>query len=269
MNYLLFEEFEREVDKDTTEILVSRPDGRTDTVKPFRNKLTAFTYDIEGYEHMVSRGEMYCYRYAPILPGEYRIYERRGKTVCKEYGFTAVCGDRHGFVKVSEKDRRYFAYTDSNPFMPIGINMAFPQSFAVSDGSEFGQSDNIAYIGLKQYETWFKKANENGVNLVRIWCGHTYFSVDTNEAGVFRFEQFAKLDRIMALAKKYGIKLKLTMEQFRNIKHDADSSYIGSLFNKQLAFEGKTCESADEWLEKEVWQKNFGIIMCFDSFCVY
>lgn len=102
---------------------------------------------------MVSRGEMYCYRYAPILPGEYRIYERRGKTVCKEYGFTAVCGDRHGFVKVSEKDRRYFAYTDSNPFMPIGINMAFPQSFAVSDGSEFGQSDNIAYIGLKQYET--------------------------------------------------------------------------------------------------------------------
>lgn len=96
---------------------------------------------------MVSRGEMYCYRYAPILPGEYRIYERRGKTVCKEYGFAAVCGDRHGFVKVSEKDRRYFAYTDSNPFMPIGINMAFPQSFAVSDGSEFGQSDNIAYIG--------------------------------------------------------------------------------------------------------------------------
>lgn len=52
----------------------------------------------------------------------------------------------------------------------------------------------------------------------------------------------------MALAKKYGIKLKLTMEQFRNIKHDADSSYtyIGSLFNKQLAFDGKTCESADE-----------------------
>ncbi len=148
---------------------------------------------------MVSRGEMYCYRYAPILPGEYRIYERRGKTVCKEYGFTAVCGDRHGFVKVSEKDRRYFAYTDSNPFMPIGINMAFPQSFAVSDGSEFGQSDNIAYIGLKQYETWFKKANENGVNLVRIWCGHTYFSVDTNEAGVFHIEQFAKLDRINTL----------------------------------------------------------------------
>ena len=90
MNYFLFEEFEREVDKDTTEILVSRPDGRTDTVKPFRNKLTAFTYDIEGYEHMVSRGEMYCYRYAPILPGEYRIYERSGTAVCKEYGFKKI-----------------------------------------------------------------------------------------------------------------------------------------------------------------------------------
>lgn len=67
-----------------------------------------------------------------------------------------------GFVKVSEKDRRYFAYTDSNPFMPIGINMAFPQSFAVSDGSEFGQSDNIAYIGLKQYETCSKRQMKMG-----------------------------------------------------------------------------------------------------------
>ncbi len=255
MKYFLFDEFEREVDKDTTEILVSRPDGKTDTVKPFRNKLTEFTYDIEGYEHMVNKGETFCFRYAPVLHGEYKIYERRGNDVLKEYGFTVLCRDKHGFVRVSEKDRRYFAYTDSEPFMPIGINMAFPQSFAVSDGSEFGQSDNIAYIGLKQYETWFKKASENGVNLVRIWCGHTYFSVDTNEAGVFHIEQFAKLDRIIALAKKYGIKLKLTMEQFRNIKDDTDGSYIGKLFNKQVFFKGKKCESADEWLENEVWQK--------------
>ncbi len=45
------------------------------------------------------------------------------------------------------------------------------------------------------------------------------------------------------------------MEQFRNIKDDADSSYIGKLFNKQVFLKGKKCESADEWLENEVWQK--------------
>lgn len=255
MEYFLFEEFERETDKDTTEISVIRPDGAIDTVKPFRNGLTEFTYDSEGYEHMVSVGENFCFRYAPVLPGEYKICEKCGNAVLKEYGFTAVCGDKHGFVKVSDKDRRYFAYTDSEPFMPIGINMAFPQSFAVSNGSEFGQSDNVAYIGLKQYEAWFKKASENGVNLVRIWCGHDYLSADTNEAGIFHAGQFAKLDRIIALAKKYGIKLKLTMEQFRNVGDGADGSYIGKLFNKQVCFKGRKCKSADEWLDDDVWQK--------------
>ena len=254
MNRVAYEEFEHSVSEIVTKIIVERPDGKRDILKPFKYVNADITYDNEGYEYIKPGESDYRYRYAADCEGEYTICEMSGETVLDKYSFTAACGERHGYIKVSARDKRYFSYVDGTPFMPIGMNMAFPECFAVSNGEEFGHSDGCAYLGLRQYELWFKKAAESGVDLVRLWCGHDYFRVDTKEADEIDYYRFARLDKVIELAKKYGIKLKLTLEQFRRVDYSGDDSYMGRLFIKQFYKKGRRCESNREWLTDSLWQ---------------
>lgn len=64
----------------------------------------------------------------------------------------------------------------------------------------------------------------------------------------------------MDLARRYGLRLKLVIEQFRYFDYEkkADSdSYEDDVFrkfNKNLYKNGRRCESSEEWLADPVWQ---------------
>ena len=130
---------------------------------------------------------------------------------------------------------------------------------AVSSGREFGISGEKEYLGLRQFNGWFRKASENGVNVVRLWLGHEYLCPDTEEAGVLDTAKIERIEAVIDLAKSYGLKLKLTIEQFRFFDYDRkpDDSYAGDVFNKfnkRLYSGGKRCESIEEWFTDEKWR---------------
>lgn len=69
-----------------------------------------------------------------------------------------------------------------------------------------------------------------------------------------------KIEAVIDLAKSYGLKTKLTIEQFRLFDYDLrpDNSYTGdvlSKFNKKLYADGKRCESISEWITDEKWRE--------------
>lgn len=242
------------------EIRVKRPDGRVDRVSPFKYLPVRFDYDLEGNEMMFRGGEesLRC-RYTPDFEGEAEI-EILSDTV-KSEKLTVLPSPNHGYIGVSKKNKKYFAYSDGAPYFAVGINLCFPTQYTKSDGVEFGLSSTRSYLGLHQYERWFRKCAENGVNLARIWLGHEYFCPDTENTYEFDYMQFSKIDALIELAKKYKIKLKLTLEQFRYFDYDrvADgNSYSDDVFgkfNKRLYDGGDRCESAKEWFTCERWQK--------------
>ena len=162
-------------------------------------------------------------------------------------------GEVKGYVGVSKKDPRYFALSGGEAFLPMGINLAFPSVYLTPNG--------FKYKGLWQYERWFDQCSKNGVKLARIWLGHEYFCPDTEEVGVFNIENLTKIDLLLDLAEKYGLKLKLVLEQFRYFDYErkADGeSYADDVFrkfNKRLYKDGRRCESVVEWLKEETWQK--------------
>lgn len=134
--------------------------------------------------------------------------------------------------------------------------MAFITPIAVNIWGDFGKE----YLGLRQFDRWFKKASENGVNVVRLWLGHEYLCPDADEAGVLDTSKLEKIEAVIDLAKSYGLKTKLTIEQFRLFDYDrrSDNSYTGdvlSKFNKKLYADGKRCESISEWLTDEKWRE--------------
>lgn len=89
----------------------------------------------------------------------------------------------------------------------MGINTAFPSVHISSDGTEFGRSKAFRYIGLKQYERWFKKLSENGCNVARVWLGYEYFNPDTEQAYEFDYKQYSKIDKLLELAKNILLSL--------------------------------------------------------------
>ena len=248
--------FEREVKKydrmefsgisGDVKISIVRPDGEIDEVHPFIYQPVRFEYDCHGYESICDDGEKeWRARYTPELCGEYTV---NGES------FYVTESKNKGYISVGEKDSRYFVYSDGTTYFPLGINMAFPTAYLMSNGTEFGVSNETVYIGLRQYRYWFDRCSENGVNMVRLWIGHMYFTPDTEETYKFDYKKFSLLDTIVDMARERNIKLKLTIEQFRYFKYD-DEEVALPAFRKRLYNDGKPCLDCREWLESEKWQK--------------
>lgn len=235
-------------------LTLTSPSGRSILLEPFELLPIEFSYDDEGAEKVYSCGKSISI--VRFFPDELGIYRFNGGE------FECIEGESHGYVEISKNDPRYFSYSDGSRFYPIGINLAFITPYSKSNGDEFGYT-GFKYLGMRQYERWFRDCHENGVNLVRIWIGHEYFSPDTEEAYVLDKIKLAKLEKLIELARKYELKLKLTLEQFRyfNYERTADSdSYADDVFrkfNKRLYMNGKRCESSSEWLMGEEWRKSW------------
>ncbi len=257
MQIKVFERVERKFEKEIASAMLACDTLRDSLrLQPFVLQPVKFLYDEEGIEHCVQTDERFsAVRFTVKKEGVYflDVVFKDGKTYRER--FDAVGFSDNGYIQVSKKDARYFEYSNGSPFFPIGINLAFPRRIPVSNQKEFGISGDIAFMGMRQYERWFKRCAQCGVNMARVWVGHEYFSPDTTDANIFEYAQFSKTDKLVELAKKYNIKLKLTLEQFRSFRYDADGKdNISRLFDKKLYLNGKQCDSIGQWLSGQEWK---------------
>lgn len=238
---------EIELDNGIDKIEVISPSGRSESIYPFEYQPINIEYDPEGIERIRADGApTLLARYTPTESGRYTFLACSGDEVACREEISVLKSDDHGYVEVSDTDSRYFTYSDGAPFFWLGINLCFPTAYEQSSGTEFGLSGNVAYLGLRQYERWIKRCAENGVNIIRLWLGHDYWSPDTENAYELDAVKLSKLDRFVSMAKRYGLKLKLTLEHFRQFGYDKKA-----LFYKRLYHNSKPCESSMEWLTSE------------------
>ncbi len=259
-NFEQYERLEFELDDNTEYIKITVPDGHETVLRPFSYQPIDIRYDENGIESISKAGtEKSICRFTPDFTGKMIVECFFNDKSSQRTEWIITDSNNHGYIEIGEKDSRYFCFTDQTPFFPIGINTAFPATYARSSGTEFGLS-SYGFMGLREYERWFKKLSGNGVNVARVWLGHEYFSPDTLNVCEFEATQFSKIDCLLSIAKKYGIKLKLTLEQFRFFSYDQQGNsggYSGDVFkkfNKNLYCHGERCENADEWLTSERWK---------------
>jgi hypothetical protein len=256
MIYKVYERVERKFEGKIFSACLSSKNGYSKELKPFIYAPISVEYDIEGIEHIKKNDKLfYAIRFSFLEEGEYHLEIKLegNKTYSENF---EVCGfANNGFIKISDNDKRYFSYTNGKPFFSMGINLSVPDDYEVSDNTEFGLSGKISNIGLKQYERWFKKCSQNGVNTARIWLGWEYFNPDTKEAYDFKLEQFTKIDMLLDLAEKYNLKLKLTFEHFRwFLGKEKLDTHSARVFNKEVYINGEKCTGAKEWLTEEKWR---------------
>jgi len=114
-----------------------------------------------------------------------------------------VAGDLTEFVRISKRDPRYFELTNGKPYIPIGLNMINPPN---------GDDDDLTRLE----SDWLRPLSENGGNFIRIWMSLDY-EIERERAGNFDQKRTERLAKLLALGKKYGIRMKLCTENFRHL----------------------------------------------------
>ncbi len=109
------------------------------------------------------------------------------------------------FIRTSSLDPRYLEYDDGRPFIPNGANICFPR-FLHEEDAVFGY-----------YDAHFAALSRNGGNFARIWLSAPFFEIEPVRQGEYDAGRVRRVAKLIELADRYGIKLKMTLNHFRSV----------------------------------------------------
>ncbi len=156
---------------------------------------------------------------------------------------------RESFVQVSERDARYFQLSGGEPYVPIGLNAVNPRR---SGGRELPDTDE----GLAVMEGWMERLSENGGNHLRVWLGRGFWNVEHERCGEYDEERAERIDALLELARRYGIRLKMTLEHFREIEPGKEGT-TWAFRGLHHVSRGGTAESIADWFDGEASRSLF------------
>lgn len=111
------------------------------------------------------------------------------------------------YIGVSRTNPAYFALSDGSTYIPIGINLINPS------GRNHQNPDSAFY----EIEQWMKNLAANGGNYIRVWLSQSFWDIEDQAAGKYSEEKIKRIDRFIEMARKYQLKIKLTLEHFRSV----------------------------------------------------
>jgi hypothetical protein len=113
----------------------------------------------------------------------------------------------HGYIEIGSGNSPYFQFSDGTPYIPVGINM-------ISPGGKYRDNPDSALYEMGQ---WMKKLSENGGNYIRVWLSSPFWDIEDKQAGEYREEKAQRIDRLIEMAGKYNLRIKMTFEHFRSL----------------------------------------------------
>jgi hypothetical protein len=97
------------------------------------------------------------------------------------------------------------------PFIPIGCNLCFPRFFCSPED------------GLETMRHYLDTLADNGGNYTRFFLGHPFFDIEAKGMGCFDTDKAQLIRLLLDHAHNRGIRIKLTLEQFRHITPQAQA----------------------------------------------
>jgi hypothetical protein len=111
------------------------------------------------------------------------------------------------YIGVSKTNPSYFSYADGTTYIPVGINMINPS----------GKNEKDPEAAFAEIEEWMKNLSANGGNYIRVWLSQSFWDIEDEKAGQYNEQKARRIDRFIAMARKYHLHIKLTLEHFRSL----------------------------------------------------
>lgn len=149
------------------------------------------------------------------------------------------------YIGISADNPAYFSFSDGSPYIPVGINMINPS------GNTSTNPDSAFY----EIEQWMKGLSENGGNYIRVWLSQSFWDIE-DAAGKYNEEKAQRIDRFFEMARKYGLRIKITLEHFRSITLAENSQKWATKFVYHTS-QGGPLDSVRQYLTSEAGQQLF------------
>ena len=117
------------------------------------------------------------------------------------------------FVVVSQRDPRYFELSNGSPYIPIGFNLVGPP-----------RED--------EFDRLFKIMIDNKINYCRVWVSHSNWNVEHEKCLQFDPDRAKTIDCFLSLALKNGVRVKMCLEYFRDIRPDRNRWSDNLIYHK-------------------------------------
>jgi hypothetical protein len=105
-------------------------------------------------------------------------------------------------------------------------------------------------------EQWMRALAESGGNFVRVWLSAPFWDVEHQQAGVYDEQKAQRIDALLKLAQRYGIRVKLTIEHFREIDPNNVRQRWASKPLHHVSH-GGTAKDMPDWLANETSRAQF------------
>jgi hypothetical protein len=196
------------------EARVTGPSGKSMTVpgflyRSYRRSLTAGTESLTAagepeWKLRCAGGEVGAYR------AVVRLKDRTGRVEVEAPGFTVSGLASPGYVRVSSRDRRYFAFDSGRAYFPIGANVCWGNA-----------------RGSFSYDDWLPKYAFADANYTRLWLSPHWTTFALERAGradeglgmgQYDLGNAWRLDHVLELAEARGIYLMLCIDSYNILR---------------------------------------------------
>ncbi len=211
---------------------------------PSGKELTAPLFNVSNSRSGESLWEL---RFTPRETGKHRYHIQSEASSfmwkSKEVSFDVTEGTGPGFLSKSANNDFYLIFDSGKPFFGIGHNVGW-----VHENS------------TKVFDRYFKKLEESGANLSRVWLCEWSFRIEWEELGKYEKEDSQDLDKMLELASERGIYIILCLDTYGSIQDSKGSwgeeRWSINPYNKN---NGGPCETPEDFFtdpEAKKWYKS-------------
>ena len=154
------------------------------------------------------------------------------------------------FVRVSPRDARYLETDDGRAYVPIGLNLVYPPFV------KGGGGNGTDAVRLAALDEWLGKLAANGGNYIRVWLSNGFYEVEHERAGQYDPERAGQIDAMLAIARKHGVRVKMTVEHFREID-PVNPRQAWATKALHHTSRGGLAASMEQWLDSPATRKQF------------
>ena len=176
--------------------------------------------------------------------------------------FCCIPSENKGFIRVSQKDPRFFEFENGEFFYPIGHNLHSPVD--IRCWKEIFKQEPPAGRGLNMYSDFFAKMEQNGENTAEVWMASWWLGIEWTQkwsdyygAGRYSLQHAWKLDAVAEMARQHGISLHLVLDNHGKFSSYCDWEWNNNPYNSILSAGGVA--NAQEMFTNATtknWQKN-------------